>query len=74
MKKTLARNLRRQDLEQPIQIIDGKTYSGILRHFTQARDGVHVFITSSDNAVIVCSIRLDPDREITFTSRNETTT
>lgn len=67
MKKIQARNLRRQDLEQHIQIIDGKTYAGILRHFTQARDGVHVFITSSDNAVIVCSILIDPDHEITFT-------
>lgn len=64
---TAARSLRREHLEEHVTITNGKTYSGILRHFTQARDGVHVFITSSDNAVIVCSLTLDPDHEITFT-------
>ena len=63
---TLARDLNRQHLNQHVQVVSGKTYAGILRHFTHASNGVHVFITSSDNAVIVCSLRLDPDQEITL--------
>lgn len=62
-----AADLTRQHLGQQVHIVaSGKSYVGILRHFTHAADGVHVFITSSDNAVIVCSLRLDPDHEITF--------
>lgn len=63
----LARDLTRQHLMRHIQVVDGKTYAGILRHLTHALNGVHVFITSSDNAVIVGSLRLDPDHEVTTT-------
>lgn len=62
-----AADLTRQNLGQQVHIVaSGKNYIGILRHFTHAADSVHVFITSSDNAVIICSLRLDPDHEITF--------
>ena len=62
-----AADLTRQHLGQYVHVAaSGKQYAGILRHFTHAADSVHVFITSSDNAVIVCSLRLDPDHEITI--------
>ena len=63
----IASDLTRAHLRQYVQVVGSKTYAGILRHFTHSQDGVHVFITSSDNAVIVCSLRLDPDHEIQLT-------
>ena len=62
-----AADLTRQHLGQQVHVVtSGKSYVGILRHFTHAADSVHAFITSSDNAVIICSLRLDHDHEITF--------
>lgn len=63
----IAADLARCHLRQYVHVVSGgKNYAGILRHFTHAQDSVHVFITSSDNAVIVCSLRLDPNHQITF--------
>lgn len=66
-----AHDLTRQHLCQPIRVKSAKTYDGILRHFTHTETSVHVFITSSDNAVIVASLRLDPDHEIQLTGATE---
>lgn len=46
---------------------DSKTYARIMWHPTKAVDGVHVFVTGSDNAVIVGSLKLTPQHEIEVT-------
>lgn len=62
-----AGDLSRQHLSQYVTFDGGtKTYDGILRHFTHSAHGVHVFITSSDNAVIICSTEIQPGNEITM--------
>ena len=67
-----AADLTRQHLGQYVHVVTGgKRYVGILQHFANTESGVHVFITSSDNAVIICSLRLDPDHEITFPGATE---
>lgn len=67
MVTTQARHLTREHLMRHIKVIDGKTYIGTLRHFTHTQTSVSVFITSSDNAVIIGSLTLQPAHEITFT-------
>ena len=63
-----AGDLTRSHIGQLVHVVSsGRNYIGILRHFTHTMTDVHVFITSSDNAVIVCSLRLDPTHQITFT-------
>lgn len=43
---------------------DSNIYNGTLRHFTHSQDGVHLFITSPDNAVIIASVRVQPITQI----------
>lgn len=63
-----AADLARPHIMKPCRVeLDGKTYAGIMRHLTQAVDGVHIFVTSSDNAVIVGSLKLTPQHEIEVT-------
>lgn len=60
-----ARNITREHLLKHITLMhENNIYSGILRHFTHAQDGVHLFITSSDNAVIIASVRVQPITQI----------
>ena len=59
--------LNRTHVERMISVeLNGKNYQGILRHLTPHVEGqdVHMFITSSDNAVIVGSLTVAPDQRI----------
>ena len=62
---TVAGALNRTHVERMISVeLNGKNYQGILRHFTHTWKDVRMFITSSDNAVIVGSIKVAPDQRI----------
>lgn len=66
--KINAAALTRTHIMKPCRIEqDGKTYAGILRHFTHAADRVCIFLTSADNAVIIGSLRITPQHEIEVT-------
>lgn len=65
MKTISARNVTREHLLKNITVMhDSNIYNGTLRHFTHSQDGVHLFITSPDNAVIIASVRVQPITQI----------
>lgn len=65
MNFTVAGALNRTHVERMISVeLNGKNYQGILRHLTHTWKDVHMFITSSDNAVIVGSLTVAPDQRI----------
>ena len=65
MSTVIAGFLNRGHLNRSVNLEFGrKTYSGVLRRFTQETNGVHVFITSSDNGVIVASVDLKADHQL----------
>lgn len=65
-----ARNLRYTHLARQVSVtLDGKTYDGVLQGINRdlsQRDPVRVLITSSDGAVVVGSLDLPLDHEVTI--------
>lgn len=65
MSTVIAGFLNRGHLQRNVALqLDDKTYIGVLRRIMHETKGVHVFITSSDNTVIVASVDLRADHPL----------